>query len=453
MGTLSLEPLKKKQKRYSVSFSDFGKVDDGVTSNRLLAQTMINCDCQSGVLSTGLGVEGYYRQGKAVPSKEKASRFFVVDSSPTLDSSPETALLCLTESGDLYRFNEKTQAYVYQLAASPYSQLAYVVDENGQKSLFVSSDEEYFVYTNGEWSSFDFVAAIPAMCVCKDRVFLALRKATIAYSDPSYPYHFTELAGGGKFRLAYDFGEIVAMVCLDDDVYVFHQYGVARMSVGGEVDSFAVQPMDYCGGEIYGASVGVCGNGIFFLAVDGVYRFDGTKFHHVEGAGRIVPKTDEKLCHFAVYGNRYILQYVDIDGQTQTVVVAGDGKSGYSMGEKKALSYSGGAALCQSGNYVVRLRENAGLPSTEQAVFTTQKTDFGVAGRKTLQKICVRGRGSVAMLVVAKGFQREYNLVFDGGVAWVDLAVLGEEFYFSFTLGQNACVQEVSVDFSVVKGG
>lgn len=453
MSDFVLEPLDKKQKRYSVAFNEFCGTDAGVSAKRLLAQESINCDYQKGVLSAGLGVERYVKNRKNIPSKEKASRFFIVDNSGALDSSPDTTFFCLLEGGELYRYNESTQTYVYQLGASPYSQMVCIADESGKTMALLSSDEEYFVYENGGWRCMDFPGATVAMCACKDRVFLALQNGAIAYSDPTYPAYFVKNAGGGKIQLAYHFGEIVAMVVFENQVYVFHQYGVARMRVTGDVESFDVQPLDYVGGEIYGTSVGVCGNAIFFLAADGVYRFDGSKFSRVENAGIVAPKADANLCRFSVCGDKYILQYVDIDGLSRAVAIAADGKSGYFISEREGLSYSGGVALCQADGYVCILRENAELPTAEQARFVTQRTDFGVSGRKTLRKLRVRGRGLVAMTVTADGSQKEYALSFHQGVASVDTCLLGESFYFSFVLGKNACVQEVAADFSVTKGG
>jgi hypothetical protein len=228
---------------------------------------------------------------------------------------------------------------------------------------------------------------------------------------------------------------------------------VVRIDVKGDAGQFEVQPLDYAGGEIYGESALVCGNVMFFLAVDGVYRFDGTKFERVESAGKIMPKMGEKFCQASVFGEHYLLQYTATDGQWRAVAIATDGKSGYVTKPREGLCYSGGVALCQSNGYVGTFSKDGKLEVADKATFATQKTDFGVQGRKTLRSVCVRGRGSVSMRIGTDGFEKEYALVFEHGMANVDLRVLGEGFYFSFALGVNACVQEVSVDFSVAKGG
>lgn len=449
MCALALTPLEKKQKRYVASFNEFGRLDSTTGTKRLLELESINCDRRNGVLSPGSGIETYEKDSTPVPSKAEAVRFFIVDAAESLDSSPKTAFFCLTESGELYRFDEESGAYVFELTVSQYSQMVCVAEETGKKVWIVSSYNGYFVYENGAWKYFGMTNATPNMCVCKDRVFLALEKATVAYSDPAATYDFRE----GNIRLAYDFGEIVGMLCFKNQVYVLHQFGVACIDVQGDAGKFEIQPLDYVGGEIYGTSALVCGNAIFFLAADGVYRFDGTKFERVESAGKITPKTDEKFCQASVFGGHYLLQYTAVDGQRRAVAIATDGKSGYAITVREGLSYSGGLALSQSSGYVQAFSVDGRYTATEKGTFTTQKTDLGVQGRKTLRRVRVCGRGAVDVRIGTDGFEKEYALVFDHGVASVDLCVLGESFYFSFVLGKNACVQEVAVDFSVAKGG
>ncbi|MBQ5929728.1 MAG: hypothetical protein IIX02_02950, partial [Clostridia bacterium] len=303
------------------------------------------------------------------------------------------------------------------------------------------------------WTSRKLDGATGAMCVCKDRIFLAMENGTIVYSDPEYPYLFDGMSGDGKIQLAYAFGEIVAMLCFENQVYAFHQFGVVSIKVTGDVEKFEIQPLDYRGGEIFGDSVGVCGNLVFFLAADGVYRFDGKNFHRVECVGKIVPSLRERVCQYSVCGNMYLLQYVDIEEEWRAVAIAADGKNGYFTSVREGLSFAGGAALCQLGNYVVMLRENGEIPTAWKPSFLTQRTDFGVVGRKTLRTVRVRGRGLVTMRVGTDRFEKGYDLTFNRGVASVNLQALGESFYFAFSLGGNSCVQEVAVDFSVAKGG
>lgn len=449
MSALQLKALDKKQKRYAVTFNEFGGMGSATGTKRLLALESINCDCRDGALSVGFGVEVYKKDLTYVPSKTGAVRFFIVDAAERLDSSPKTVLFCLTESGGLYRFDEEIGGFVFELTVSPYSQMVCVAEETGKKVWIVSRNQAYYAYADGAWKYFGLANATPNMCVCKDRVFLALEKATVVYSDPAATYDFR----GGNIHLAYDFGEIVGMLCFKNQVYVLHQFGVARIDVKGDAEQFEIQPLDYVGGEIYGTSALVCGEAIFFLAADGVYRFDGTRFERVEGVGRIVPKASEKFCQVSFFDGHYLLQYTAADGLRRAVAIAADGKSGYAISEREGLSYSGGAALFQSSGYVWTFRGDGEFTSTEKGRFTTQRTDFGVQGRKTLRAVHVRGRGLVDVRIGTDGLEKEYALAFKHGVASVDLRALGESFYFSFALGKGARMQEVSVEFSVAKGG
>lgn len=456
MFGLKKKPFNGKEKRYSVTFDKFGfgnKFSGG--AGRLAAESSVNCDCGNGTVSAGLGLGTYKRGGYSVLAKSgyTVRKFFVIDTAETLDDAPASQLHCILENGTLQSYDDGARTYVHQISVSLNAGMVCVADEAGNKRTVFSGEGEYCTRTDGSWVRYSLTDATTAICACKNRVFIGLKKATVAYSDPSLPWSFTSTTeGGGRIRLAYDFGEIVALLCFENRVYVFHQFGVARMDVEGLATDFKVQPLDYAGGEIYGASVGVCGNVIFFLAADGVYRFDGKKFYRVDAGVEILPSLSVKTCAFGVCGGKYILQYTDRSGTKRGVAISSDGKSGYFVDVREGLSQCGGVALCRSGSYVKMLLDGGALGSGETRKFSTRKTDFGVRGRKYLRALRLVGEGSLTAYVYGDGFLKYETLYFYDGVASMDVGVAGEAFSFTFYLNDGACLREITADISVPSG-
>lgn len=418
----------------------------------LLARSSQNCDCRDGAITTGLGLEVYRQDGVATfaYSGDTVRRFIVADNGETLDALPAVTLYCLTESGKLYSYNTSSRTYVYETAPSKNARLSVMAAENGERRGVLSAEGGFYMRSDGTWSKTAMANANGTMCVCKDRAFFGLTKATVAYTAPSAPWiYLSTVDGGGKIRLAYDFGEIVGLISFENRVYVFHEFGVTRMDVEGAPADFKVQPLDYAGGEIYGGSVGVCGNAIFFLAADGAYRFDGKHFNRVDAGISILPSSTVKECAWAVCGEKYVLQYTDIYGENRGVAIAADGKSGYFVSVREGLSFSAGMGLCKSDGYVYRLSESGSLGNGESYKFVTDKTNFGVFGKKTLKKLRFEGEGSVHVYAYGDKLLKNEMLHFENGVAEMHLRAVGEEFYFDFYLNQGARIRHMTAEFSV----
>ena len=447
--------LQKKEKRYQVTFDKFvfTDKDEENSAKRLSVRLGTNCVFREGAVGMGVGSEQYVRYGNAMPKHEEKEirKFLMVDTAETLDDEAQEQLHCITADGILYSYEDASLTYTHQIPVSVDANMVCVADEYGEKRTILSGEGGYWTRVDGSWMEYTLGGATTAICVCKNRVFIALHKATLAYSDPSTPWSFdSTVDGGGRIRLPYEFGEIVALLTFENKVYAFHQFGVARVDVEGDAEDFKTQPLDHVGGEIYGRSVGVCGNMIFFLAADGVYRFDGKKSYRVETEIDILPSSTVKDCSFAVFKEKYIVQYTDVDGEIRCVAAA-NSENAYFTDERQALSQCGSRGLFCLGDFVHTFKEKGGIYVTE-GIFSTQKTDFGVRGKKTLRALRVKGRGSVLMSVLGDGFEKSETLDLKDGDACMDLRKLGESFYFTFTLSGDACVRSITVDFSVTNG-
>lgn len=443
-----------RERRTSVVFDTFSLGNKAVAGG-LCARESINCDCRDGVLRSGLGLRPYMLENSSVIAVvgKTVRQFFMADTALKEDDVGSKKLYCVTESGEVYGYERSTHSYSYVVKMNPNGKCLSIVDENGNKSLIFLAENGFYKRETTSWQWHPMANLTAAACVCKNRVFIGVKPATVAYSNPFLPADFTsETETAGKVRLAYNQGEIVALTVFQNAVYVFQEYGVARMDVDGLASEFKIQPLDYDGGEIYGGSVGVCGNSIFFLALDGVYRFDGKKFYRVAEDLKIAPKQIVKTCSGATCAGQYLLRYTDVDGYNRCVAVAADGKSGYFVSDKEGLSQCGGAALCRLQNIVYAVSDDGSTVPADGYRFTTQDTDFGVAGRKTLRKLRFEGEGSFHLDVFCdNAYKMSKILDFANGVVETDVLERGENFYFTFLLGKRTHIRKVTAEISVAE--
>ena len=233
---------------------------------------------------------------------------------------------------------------------------------------------------------------------------------------------------------------------LNGALYVFRDFGVVRLNVRGKASSFSVEPMPYGGSQIYGDSVVACGDKIFFMAKDGLWAFDGKTFEKSNVGKRILPNWSAPNFRAAYGCGKYILQYTDNGGENRSIVISGDGKSGYFSYYKNALSSSMGYALCYRNNAIEFVAEDGKLPSGERYWFTG-RTNFGVRGRKTLKSITLTGRGSVQFSVATEEAEREFSVDLSGGSQTVRVDLKGDIFYPKFVLsaGTEVCAMSAEV--------
>lgn len=446
-----------REKRENVVFNRFstamGAAKATGSTGVLCASESVNCDCGDGTIRSGIGLRTYKINGTIVTALGNATarKYFLADEAESLDETGAATLYCLTESGGLYAYSTSTRKYASVADLAKNGKSVRVADEDGKIYTIFSDEGGFYVKTKTGLERKTMANATTAICVCKDRAFIGVKPATVAYSNPCAPTDFTSTKEwGGRVRLAYGFGEIVALVRFQNDVLVLCERGVAKIEADGLAAEFHVEPLDYAGGEIYGDSAAVCGNAVFFLSADGVYRFDGKKFCRAAEGLRIFPNPTVKECGYAICGDRYVLQYTGVDGVKRCAAIAADGKSGYYVSVREGLSQCDGVSLCRSGSRVYTLSEKGELGSGEAYVFTTQATDFGVTGRKALRKLRIEGEGSVNAYVYADGgLVKNEMKYFVDGVAEIEVFARGEEFYFNLLLGGETCIRKIVAEVSV----
>lgn len=453
-STSNAESEKTKVVKKRVTFDKFCLKGEDVPG-ALVGADSINCRCTNGVIRFGVGVKKYMINDVAVQfsGTEKVVACYMLEISPSSNyTTTHEKFYCMTEGGGLYGYDTSTASFVYKGLLAEGIKSAIVWSETGQYCTVLSGIDNYYHIHNDMIFTVPYSSANGTICVCKNRVFLGKDAHYLAYSKPTAPWTFFDtFEESGVVSLAYGFGKIVALITFDNRVYAFMQRGVAEVNVGGSDLDFVVQPLHYSGGEIYGRSVGICANAIFFLAADGVYKFDGKKFSKIVKHLMIIPKVGEERCWYAVVGDNYLLRYIDKEDVKKTVVISADGKEGFFTVDKEGLSLCGNSAFCYKSGYFYTIEEDEMNFSGERGNFVSTVTDLNSSNEKLISKIRVEGDGNVAMKLYSEQGSVNNSLQFFNGCATVEMQLRGKEFYFTFFLAKRSSVRKITLEYTEIE--
>ena len=144
-------------------------------------------------------------------------------------------------------------------------------------SAILACDNKMVVWRTG-YSPYVFenVPIITSMCMNQNVLFCTI-------SDPAFKiWYATDLdvesignisSTSGFISLEDDLGYARKIVTFDEDVFVFRDYGISKITfLRGEA---SVGQIYYSNTKIFTNTVSVCGNNILFMTKDGLYSFNG----------------------------------------------------------------------------------------------------------------------------------------------------------------------------------
>lgn len=148
------------------------------------------------------------------------------------------------------------------------------------------------IYPNIKAVNVPSAPEITGITMHNERMFVTVggRRNAIWFSDDLNPTNWNpELDEGGFIEMEGESGRLIKAVSFGGYVYVFREYGIARLIAYGDQSEFSISNLFVSSGKIYGNTVCVCGDRILFLASDGIYSFDGL------ATGRIARNLDGYL--------------------------------------------------------------------------------------------------------------------------------------------------------------
>jgi len=120
---------------------------------------------------------------------------------------------------------------------------------------------------------------LSSVCVHDNRLYATTygEKRSILYSDSLNPIDFAiENDNAGVINLIDEFGKCNKVISFKGYLYVFRDFNITKITNYLSRDSFSVSQIFVGNSKIYDKTVCVCGDNIYYLASDGIYKFDGS---------------------------------------------------------------------------------------------------------------------------------------------------------------------------------
>lgn len=269
------------------------KVDDNL-SNFKYARAIHNFSFSDGALKNGIGFKNIIseltsntaeqeilqRELDALGSIDKVFHFYIYNQKT---KTRDDKLIIVDDEYKLYYINlydeTKTLNYIRNITFTS-SPIAVRYRLNGEDVMILSSESDNMVVWNGYDLPYQVLDApkISSMALHYERLFATVdgEKNSVWFSDDLDPTNWSlNLEEAGFIELIDERGALIKVVSFCDYIYIFREYGISRLSAYGDQTNFAISNLFVSSGKIYSDSVCVCGDKIFFLASDGLYRFDG----------------------------------------------------------------------------------------------------------------------------------------------------------------------------------
>ena len=411
-----------------------------------------NCNCERGVLTTGIGLKLYKdEEGKAYPLPADFSNMQKVSYFWEDGAIYGEKAVFLQGNNDFYLYDSATNSAEKVLHfTSEMQAIDFVgVDFQVKKILYGAGGVWTYDSVNKAVKILDEQAC--SACVCKDRLFLLMNSQQIVYSAPGNATDFREsTSDSGRFLWLPKRGKAVGMAVLEDFVYIFAESGVMRLHVTGSAKEFAFEELSYTGGDILKGSVAVSNGKLCFMATDGVYLLNGKNAKKAYEDLSVMPRGNS-VCRCVPFESGFILQYADTLGISRTAVLNKDGKSGYFIFNAEGLNGFEGKAFCGNDGYIQTLSADGNLPTSENYYFLSRHLDFGDVKAKTLRSLTIDGFGSLTLNVIGERTRETFLVDLSSGRSNLPVMMKGERFQLEFFLNQGAVVKKVIADVERLK--
>ena len=445
------EVLKPNAEEKEFVFSKFCCVETG-QKDVLESAKSENCNCERGVLATGIGLKLYENEeGNAYPlpadfSDMQKVAYFWKDGALYGEKA-----VFLQGNNDFYIYDTATNSAEKVLNfTSEMQAIDFVgVDFQVKKILYGAGGVWTYDSVNGAVKILDEQAC--NACVCKDRLFLLMNSQQIVYSAPGNATDFSEsTSDSGRFLWLPKRGKAVGMAVLEDSVYIFAESGVMCLHVTGSAKEFTFEEVSYTGGDILKGSVAVSDGKLCFLATDGVYLLDGKSVKKAYEDLAVTPR-ENSACRCVPFESGFILQYTDTLGVSRTAVLNKDGKSGYFIFNAVGLNGFEGKAFCENDGYIQTFSADGSLPANENYYFLSRHLDFGDVKAKTLRSLTIDGFGSLTLKVIGERTRETFLVDLSSGRSSLPVMMNGGRFQLEFFLNQGAVVKKVIADVERLK--
>ncbi len=287
-----------------------------------MSEEAYNVSVESGALEAGYGAE----------STNISARYGMVYYYRTYDEQSETysghliAYDSLSGKTGVLRGGEWSEIQGAEFASPPVGTNYRLYGED----VYLLCGDEGMAVVHPDFRAVTVSSApkITSVAMHNERMFVTVggRRNAVWFSDDLNPTNWNpELDEGGFIELEGDGGKLNKAVAFGGYVYLFRDYGIARLTAYGDQSEFSVTNLFVSGGKIYGNTALVCGDRIMFLAAGGLYSFDGVSAVRVcEGLSGLFERFSEPVaCYhcgkYFIASGEYL---VAIDARTKVFSVS-----------------------------------------------------------------------------------------------------------------------------------
>ena len=420
------------------------------TAGVLYAKESKNCDLAGGKLRCGIGRSPFSDAYGAEKAITDATGLTVFSYRSGLHNYKHR-LGYTNGGGGLFLYNASSGAFEDILGGG--SDVSTFLGISGKKEvlLFVYGDEGGFVYTRSGTLTQLFSKKVQAGCFYGERAFFFEYPFALNYSKALEPENFEiGVEEGGKVELPVLRGKVHSFAPLNGRLYCFGEQGGVRLTAEGSALEFEVEDLQLGVSGIFKGSVRVCGEYIFFLTKEGLWKFDGNKVQRAVENLQILPKAAQTCLSASAHGN-YYLQYTEEGGETRSLVVDGKGENGYFSFVKTALSDCEGRGLFLENGYAYQVDGRGDLPQGESYFFDAE-CDFGCTEEKTVKSLAIQGRGKVEFTFVSERGEKSFEVDLTDGEKQIPVKLKGKNFLLRIRLQAGGEIEKLGANVFCLVG-
>lgn len=335
---------------------------------------------------------------------------------------------------------------------------------NGQDSLIMTNDVDGMYVFDSRQNPYHVENApkINSMCIHYERLFATVDgdKSEVWFSDDLDPTNWNiSLNEGGFVSMIDERGSVNKVISFKDYIYVFRDYGIARITAFSKQTEFNVSQLFVSSAKIYAKTVCVCGDRVLFLATDGVYIFDGSSTTKVElNINKLFEGINNDNANAAYFNGKYYLacklkiilprigcermpfknnMLLEIDVLTGELTIL-RGVDIINMHTIKTETYTN-LMVCARDNttkkYRLGLLSNSGkiFDNATQKLWESPFSDFGYPHRdKVMREIYVVNKYPFTLTVKTEKEQRLFHVNNTKGISCIRPYLKGKMFALNF---------------------
>lgn len=286
---------------------------------------------------------------------------------------------------------------------------------------------------------------VSSLCVQSERLIVVSPEGNskLWFSDDFNPENWNvSLTEAGYIELYDALGKIKRVVSFNGYAYVFKEYGIYRLHLGGAQTDFSAACVLKSGSLIYADTVTVCGDFLTYMSDDGIYAFNGLSASKISGETDAFLRSGGDKTARGEYldGKLYLLIRAKIAGAVKPVLFKYDfyKKRSEVIMLKRFNSVS--KILTDNGGIIALTAEKEASPlkiggkglclgENFEKYYKSGKLDFGILQKiKVLNKVKIYSEKEAVLTLISEYGEKRFIL--KSGINELNANLKGETFTY-----------------------